>query len=145
MLYEVITETRTRRRSIRIGRTRPPLGSCTTSENRPAPPATVELRCMSGILLGPPCARNHSLVADPPRIEPRASVPVPLGPAIPRITSYNVCYTKLLRKRGILVCNFPGMNNLTVAEHTIAMIMALSKQLIHMHHAVKSGNWNELV
>jgi len=46
-------------------------------------------------------------------------------------------------KRGILVCNFPGMNNLTVAEHTIAMIMALSKQLIHMHHAVKSGNWNE--
>ncbi len=46
-------------------------------------------------------------------------------------------------KRRILVCNFPGMNNLTVAEHTFAMIMALSKQLIHMHHAVKSGNWNE--
>jgi len=46
-------------------------------------------------------------------------------------------------KRGILVCNFPGMNNLTVAEQTISMIMALSKQTLHMHNSVKNGNWNE--
>ncbi len=46
-------------------------------------------------------------------------------------------------KRGILVCNFPGMNNLTVAEHTVAMIMALSKQIVHMHESVTSGNWSE--
>lgn len=46
-------------------------------------------------------------------------------------------------ERGIYVCNFPGMNNLTVAEHTIAMIMALSKQVVHMHNSVKTGNWNE--
>jgi len=46
-------------------------------------------------------------------------------------------------ERGIYVCNFPGMNNLTVAEHTIAMIMALSKQVVHMHNSVKAGNWNQ--
>ena len=46
-------------------------------------------------------------------------------------------------RKGILVCNFPGMNNLTVAEHTIAMIMALAKQVVHMHNAVKEGNWSE--
>lgn len=46
-------------------------------------------------------------------------------------------------KKGIMVCNFPGMNNLTVAEHAIAMIMALSKQVVHMHNSVKIGNWNE--
>jgi len=46
-------------------------------------------------------------------------------------------------KRGIYVCNFPGMNNLTVAEQTISMIMSLSKQTIHMHNSVKNGNWNE--
>jgi D-3-phosphoglycerate dehydrogenase len=46
-------------------------------------------------------------------------------------------------QRGIYVCNFPGMNNLTVAEHTLAMIMALSKQVVHMHNSVKTGNWNE--
>lgn len=46
-------------------------------------------------------------------------------------------------EKGILVCNFPGMNNITVAEHTIAMIMALSKQVIHMHKSVIAGNWSE--
>ncbi len=46
-------------------------------------------------------------------------------------------------KKGIIVCNFPGMNNLTVAEQTISMIMALSKQTVHMHNAVKAGHWNE--
>jgi len=46
-------------------------------------------------------------------------------------------------KRGIYVCNFPGMNNLTVAEQTISMIMSLSKQTIHMHNSVRKGNWNE--
>lgn len=46
-------------------------------------------------------------------------------------------------KKGILVCNFPGMNNLTVAEQTISMIMSLSKQTLHMHNSVKNGNWNE--
>jgi len=46
-------------------------------------------------------------------------------------------------EKGILVCNFPGMNDLTVAEHTIALIMALAKKIVHMHHAVKAGNWSE--
>jgi len=46
-------------------------------------------------------------------------------------------------KKGIYVCNFPGMNNLTVAEQTISMIMSLSKQTIHMHNSVRKGNWNE--
>jgi D-3-phosphoglycerate dehydrogenase / 2-oxoglutarate reductase len=46
-------------------------------------------------------------------------------------------------EKGIFVCNFPGLNNLTVAEHTVAMIMALSKQVVHMHHSVVKGNWNE--
>ena len=50
---------------------------------------------------------------------------------------------RLQAKGGIYVCNFPGMNNLAVAEHTIAMIMALSKQVVHMHNSVKTGNWNE--
>lgn len=46
-------------------------------------------------------------------------------------------------QRGILVCNFPGMNDLTVAEHTIAMILALSKKVVYMHDAVKTGKWSE--
>jgi D-3-phosphoglycerate dehydrogenase / 2-oxoglutarate reductase len=45
--------------------------------------------------------------------------------------------------KGILVCTFPGLNDLTVAEHTIALIMALAKKILHMHYAVKAGNWAE--
>ena len=44
-------------------------------------------------------------------------------------------------EKGILVCNFPGMNDLTVAEHTIALIMSLAKRIVHMNHAVKTDNW----
>lgn len=46
-------------------------------------------------------------------------------------------------ENGIFVCNFPEMNNVTVAEHTVAMILALAKQVVHMHSSVKTGNWNE--
>lgn len=44
-------------------------------------------------------------------------------------------------EKGILVCNLPAVNNLSVAEHTIAMILNLSKQLSLMDKAVRSGNW----
>lgn len=50
---------------------------------------------------------------------------------------------KAASERGILVCNFPGMNDLTVAEHTIVLIMGLAKKVAYMHHAVKTGNWAE--
>jgi D-3-phosphoglycerate dehydrogenase / 2-oxoglutarate reductase len=45
--------------------------------------------------------------------------------------------------KGIMVCYFPGLNDLTVAEHTIALIMALAKKIVQMHQAVKTGNWAE--
>ncbi|UZQ82182.1 MULTISPECIES: hydroxyacid dehydrogenase [unclassified Thermoanaerobacter] len=44
-------------------------------------------------------------------------------------------------EKGILVCNLPAVNNLSVAEHTIAMILNLAKQLNLMDKAVRSGNW----
>jgi len=45
-------------------------------------------------------------------------------------------------ERGILVCNLPGVNNVSVAEHAVAMIMHLAKQLGRMDSAVRNGNWN---
>ncbi|TYP57853.1 hydroxyacid dehydrogenase [Thermosediminibacter litoriperuensis] len=49
---------------------------------------------------------------------------------------------KAATERGILVCNLPGVNNLSVCEHTLAMIMHLAKQLSFMDKAVRKGNWN---
>jgi D-3-phosphoglycerate dehydrogenase len=44
-------------------------------------------------------------------------------------------------KRGILVCNTPTANNLSVVEHTVAFILSLAKDLGAMDRAVRNGNW----
>jgi len=44
-------------------------------------------------------------------------------------------------KRGILVCNTPGVNSNSVAEQTLALLLALTKQLKIMDKAVCGGNW----
>lgn len=45
-------------------------------------------------------------------------------------------------KRGIFVVNTPGVNDVSVAEHTVAMILALAKRLKDMDKAVREGNFN---
>lgn len=48
---------------------------------------------------------------------------------------------KAATERGIMVCNTPRVNNLSVCEHAIGMILHLAKQLSLMDNAVRSGNW----
>jgi D-3-phosphoglycerate dehydrogenase len=45
------------------------------------------------------------------------------------------------RARGICVTNTPGVSAGAVAEHTIALIMAVAKQLVHIDQQVRRGNW----
>ena len=49
--------------------------------------------------------------------------------------------TAAATERGILVCNTPVANNLSVADHTIALILSLAKDLPEMDRAVRGGNW----
>jgi len=44
-------------------------------------------------------------------------------------------------ERGILVTSNLGVNTVSVAEHVLSMILALSKKLIVMDQAVRSGNF----
>ncbi|MBA7536453.1 Hydroxypyruvate reductase [subsurface metagenome] len=44
-------------------------------------------------------------------------------------------------KKEILVCNAPGVNSISVAEHTLALILAMAKQLKTIDKAVHNGNW----
>lgn len=44
-------------------------------------------------------------------------------------------------ERGIMVCNTPGVNTVSVAEQTVALILGLAKQLLVMDKAVRAGNW----
>jgi D-3-phosphoglycerate dehydrogenase len=44
-------------------------------------------------------------------------------------------------EKKIMVCNTPGVNAVSVAEQTIALMMALAKQLKPMGDAMVAGNW----
>ena len=45
------------------------------------------------------------------------------------------------RELGITITNTPGANALSVAEHTIAILLALARQLPRLDREVRSGNW----
>lgn len=50
---------------------------------------------------------------------------------------------KSAAERGIYVCNTPGTNDETVAEHVLALILAFAKQIISMDEAVRSQHWEQ--
>jgi len=45
------------------------------------------------------------------------------------------------RELGITVTNTPGANALSVAEHTIAILLALARQIPRLDREVRLGNW----
>jgi D-3-phosphoglycerate dehydrogenase len=50
---------------------------------------------------------------------------------------------KAAGEQGIWVCNTPNTNDETVAEHTLAIVLALAKQIIPMDRAVRNQKWHE--
>ena len=46
-------------------------------------------------------------------------------------------------EKGILVCNVPGVNSVSVAEHTVTLILAVAKDLLMMDKAVRKGEWSK--
>jgi D-3-phosphoglycerate dehydrogenase len=44
-------------------------------------------------------------------------------------------------KRGIVVMNTPGGNNVTTAEHTISMMLALARHIPQAHATLQAGQW----
>ncbi|PIE36221.1 hydroxyacid dehydrogenase [candidate division KSB3 bacterium] len=44
-------------------------------------------------------------------------------------------------QRGILVCNTPGMNAVSVAEHAVSLLLTLAKALPYFDREVRQGNW----
>ena len=44
-------------------------------------------------------------------------------------------------RRGIVVMNTPGGNNVTTAEHAIAMMLALARNVAQATASVKQGKW----
>jgi D-3-phosphoglycerate dehydrogenase len=45
-------------------------------------------------------------------------------------------------EKGILVVNAPEANTISAAEHTIAMMLSLSRKIPTANHSIKSGKWD---
>src|SRR5437763_536407 len=50
-------------------------------------------------------------------------------------------YVDASTKRGVVVMNTPGGSNVTTAEHAIAMLLALARNIPQADAAVKAGKW----
>ncbi len=48
----------------------------------------------------------------------------------------------LARDRGVLVCNTPGYADVTVAEHTLALMLAGARHIAALDASVKAGAWD---
>jgi len=46
-------------------------------------------------------------------------------------------------EKGILICNVPEVNSISVAEHTVALILAVAKDLVVMDKAVRKSEWSK--
>jgi D-lactate dehydrogenase len=58
-----------------------------------------------------------------------------------RSTGYDHIDIDYCRSRGIDVCNVPVYGDNTVAEHTFALILALSRKVIQAHNRARSGDF----
>jgi D-3-phosphoglycerate dehydrogenase len=48
------------------------------------------------------------------------------------------------KARGVVVSNTPTAPTISVAEHTVTLMLALTKNLIPMHNALKGGEWKHV-
>src|SRR5216684_3360367 len=46
-------------------------------------------------------------------------------------------------RRGVLVMNTPGGNAVSVAEHTLALLLALARSVPQLNAAMKAGKWEK--
>jgi D-lactate dehydrogenase len=59
-----------------------------------------------------------------------------------RSTGYDHIDLAYCRSAGITVCNVPVYGDNTVAEHTFALILALSRKVIQAHNRARTGNFS---
>jgi len=59
-----------------------------------------------------------------------------------RSTGYDHIDTEYCRARGVTISNVPVYGDNTVAEHTFALILALSRKVIQSHHRARAGDFS---
>lgn len=47
-------------------------------------------------------------------------------------------------RHGVVVSNTPAAPTVSVAEHTVALLLALARQVVPMHEALRAGRWQHI-
>jgi lactate dehydrogenase-like 2-hydroxyacid dehydrogenase len=84
-----------------------------------------------GILLSPALNVDEAFLDAAPKLRVVSSVAV----------GYNAFDVDLLTRRGVALCNTPGVLNRAVADLTVAMILMLSRRLMEFEQYSRSGAW----
>jgi D-3-phosphoglycerate dehydrogenase len=73
---------------------------------------------------------------------PRVLAAHPQLKVIARVgVGYDAVDVEAATKQGVAVCFAPGTNQGSVAEHTFAMMLAWTRNLVNQHNSVKAGGW----
>lgn len=59
-------------------------------------------------------------------------------------TGYDNIDLAAAKRHGVVVANTPTAPTISVAEHTLALLLALTKNLVPMHQALRAGEWKHL-
>lgn len=76
------------------------------------------------------------LTAEVLRDQPRLKVIVRAGVGVDNID------VPAATRQGIVVMNTPGGNTVSTAEHTMALMLALSRNVANANHSLKGGKWD---
>jgi phosphoglycerate dehydrogenase-like enzyme len=75
--------------------------------------------------------------------------PLELADALPKLkcfqmtsAGYNALDVPELAAKGVVVANNGGANAVSVAEHTLMLLLALQHRLVEMHSHVQAGEWS---
>jgi gluconate 2-dehydrogenase len=82
-------------------------------------------------LIGSSFRIDETVIAQAPKLEVVSSISV-------GIDNYDLA---LLKRRGILLCNTPGVLTETTADTIFALIMATSRRLVELALHVREGHW----
>jgi phosphogluconate 2-dehydrogenase len=86
-------------------------------------------------LIGSSFRIDETVIAQAPKLEVVSSISV-------GIDNYDLA---LLKRRGILLCNTPGVLTETTADTIFALIMATSRRLVELALHVREGHWTRNV
>src|SRR6202000_1257124 len=77
-----------------------------------------------------------TLTAEVLRDQPRLKVIVRAGVGVDNIDVPSAT------RQGIIVMNTPGGNTVSTAEHTVALMLALSRNVAKANDSLKAGKWD---